>query len=58
MELNVQLRASDGDPLPDPTRYRHASCWESCLSCCHSSRHLLSCSYSESVCLSSYHCSL
>jgi hypothetical protein len=23
MELNVQLRASDGDPLPDPTRYRH-----------------------------------
>jgi hypothetical protein len=23
MELNVQLRSSDGDPLPDPTRYRH-----------------------------------
>jgi hypothetical protein len=23
MKLNVQLRASDGDPLPDPTRYRH-----------------------------------
>ena len=23
MELNVQLRASDGDPLPIPTRYRH-----------------------------------
>jgi hypothetical protein len=23
MELNVQLRASDGDPLSDPTRYRH-----------------------------------
>jgi hypothetical protein len=23
MELNVQLHASDGDPLPDPTRYRH-----------------------------------
>ena len=23
MELNVQLRASDGDPLPNPTRYRH-----------------------------------
>jgi hypothetical protein len=23
MELNVQLRASDGNPLPDPTRYRH-----------------------------------
>jgi hypothetical protein len=23
MELNVHLRASDGDPLPDPTRYRH-----------------------------------
>jgi hypothetical protein len=23
MELNVQLRASDGDPLFDPTRYRH-----------------------------------
>jgi hypothetical protein len=23
MELNVQLCASDGDPLPDPTRYRH-----------------------------------
>jgi hypothetical protein len=23
MELNVQLRASDGDPLPDPTRYHH-----------------------------------
>uniref|UniRef100_A0ACD5Y1K9 Uncharacterized protein n=1 Tax=Avena sativa TaxID=4498 RepID=A0ACD5Y1K9_AVESA len=23
MELNVQLRASDGDPLPDPIRYRH-----------------------------------
>jgi hypothetical protein len=35
-----------------------SSCWESCLSCCHSSRHLLSCSYSESVCLSSCHCSL
>jgi hypothetical protein len=23
MELNVQLHASDGDPLPDPTHYRH-----------------------------------
>jgi hypothetical protein len=23
MELNVQLRASNGNPLPDPTRYRH-----------------------------------
>ena len=23
MELNVQLRATDGDPLPNPTRYRH-----------------------------------
>jgi hypothetical protein len=23
MELNFQLRASDGDPLPDPTRYHH-----------------------------------
>jgi hypothetical protein len=23
MELNVQLHVSDGDPLPDPTRYRH-----------------------------------
>ena len=23
MELNVHLRATDGDPLPDPTRYRH-----------------------------------
>ena len=23
VELNVQLRASDGDPLPNPTRYRH-----------------------------------
>ena len=23
MELNVHLRASDGDPLADPTRYRH-----------------------------------
>src|SRR4051812_20836055 len=23
MELNVQLHASDGDPLSDPTRYRH-----------------------------------
>jgi hypothetical protein len=23
MELHVQLRASDGDPLPDPTHYRH-----------------------------------
>jgi hypothetical protein len=23
MELNVQLCASDGDPLPDPTRYHH-----------------------------------
>jgi hypothetical protein len=23
MELNVQLRASDGDPLSNPTRYRH-----------------------------------
>jgi len=23
MELNVQLRATDGDPLADPTRYRH-----------------------------------
>jgi hypothetical protein len=23
MELNVQLRATDGDPLTDPTRYRH-----------------------------------
>jgi hypothetical protein len=23
MELNVYLRASDGDPLSDPTRYRH-----------------------------------
>ncbi|KAK1629648.1 hypothetical protein QYE76_003963 [Lolium multiflorum] len=23
MELNVRLRATDGDPLPDPTRYRH-----------------------------------
>ncbi|KAK1612346.1 hypothetical protein QYE76_036019 [Lolium multiflorum] len=23
MELNVRLRSTDGDPLPDPTRYRH-----------------------------------
>ncbi|KAM3225581.1 hypothetical protein ACQJBY_058366 [Aegilops geniculata] len=23
MELNLHLRATDGDPLPDPTRYRH-----------------------------------
>jgi hypothetical protein len=23
MELNVRLRAFDGDPLPDLTRYRH-----------------------------------
>ncbi|KAK1698297.1 hypothetical protein QYE76_014994 [Lolium multiflorum] len=23
MELNVMLRPTDGDPLPDPTRYRH-----------------------------------
>ncbi|KAK1626379.1 hypothetical protein QYE76_000694 [Lolium multiflorum] len=23
VELNVRLRATDGDPLPDPTRYRH-----------------------------------
>uniref|UniRef100_A0A8R7R8J0 Reverse transcriptase Ty1/copia-type domain-containing protein n=1 Tax=Triticum urartu TaxID=4572 RepID=A0A8R7R8J0_TRIUA len=23
MELNVHLRDTDGDPLPDPTRYRH-----------------------------------
>src|SRR3954470_17356140 len=23
MELNVQLRSTDGDPLADPTRYRH-----------------------------------
>ena len=23
MELNVHLRASDGEPLSDPTRYRH-----------------------------------
>jgi hypothetical protein len=23
MELTVQLRTSNGDPLPDPTRYRH-----------------------------------
>ena len=23
MELNIQLRATDGDPLTDPTRYRH-----------------------------------
>jgi hypothetical protein len=23
MELNVRLRPTDGDPLPDPTRYRH-----------------------------------
>jgi hypothetical protein len=23
MELNVKLRPIDGDPLPDPTRYRH-----------------------------------
>ncbi|KAK1644529.1 hypothetical protein QYE76_062334 [Lolium multiflorum] len=23
LELNVRLRATDGDPLPDPTRYRH-----------------------------------
>ncbi|KAE8800338.1 Peptide chain release factor 1 [Hordeum vulgare] len=23
MELNVHLRTTDGDPLPDPTRYRH-----------------------------------
>ena len=23
MELNVQLRASDCDPLPNPTRYHH-----------------------------------
>ena len=23
MELNVHLSATDGDPLPDPTRYRH-----------------------------------
>jgi hypothetical protein len=23
MELNLQLRATDGEPLPDPTRYRH-----------------------------------
>ncbi|KAK1631979.1 hypothetical protein QYE76_006294 [Lolium multiflorum] len=23
MELNVKLRPTDGDPLPDPTRYRH-----------------------------------
>ena len=23
MELNLHLCATDGDPLPDPTRYRH-----------------------------------
>src|SRR3954470_3381594 len=23
MELNVKLQPTDGDPLPDPTRYRH-----------------------------------
>jgi hypothetical protein len=23
MELNVKLRPTDGDPLPDPTCYRH-----------------------------------
>ncbi|KAK1621035.1 hypothetical protein QYE76_026552 [Lolium multiflorum] len=23
MELNVKLRPTDGDPLPDPTRYHH-----------------------------------
>jgi hypothetical protein len=23
MEVNVKLRPTDGDPLPDPTRYRH-----------------------------------
>jgi hypothetical protein len=23
MELNVKLRSTDGDPLPDPMRYRH-----------------------------------
>ena len=23
MELHLQLRASDGTPLPDPSRYRH-----------------------------------
>ncbi|KAK1677496.1 hypothetical protein QYE76_038344 [Lolium multiflorum] len=23
MEINIHLRSTDGDPLPDPTRYRH-----------------------------------
>ena len=31
MELNVQLRASDGDPLPNPTH------WQPCLSCYYAS---------------------
>jgi hypothetical protein len=55
MELNVHLRASDGEPLSDSTRYRHL---ESCLPSCHSPGYLICSSLSESVCICSHSGSL
>ena len=56
MELNVLLRASDGEPLFDPTRYRHLVGSLVYLAVTHPD--LLSCPYPESVCFFSHFSSL
>jgi len=56
MELNVHLRATDGEPLADPTRYRHIvgsryrHIVESLVYLGVTRRHFICCTYLESVC--------